>query len=327
MSRLRVLPFLALLLAAAPSSIAVAQPAAEDSARALTLGREALELYGKSDFTAAFDRFSAADRAAHSPVFVLYMARSRRGAGALLAARALFASIVAEPIPPGAPEPWQRAHDDAATELGALDARLPTLQISARGAPPEEITVLVDGAAVAPAALRAPLRLDPGAHTIVARAAGREITETLRLAEGDPLRRLDLLLPAPAVPNVVPATTSSSIVTAPPPGPRKGSLLPGFLALGAGVAGLSTGLITGLIAKGQADDIKANCIDGHCLTTDKDKADGAGTLATVSTATFILGGAAAAAGVVLILVRPGGSSAPEASLVPGPGGLTLRGSF
>ncbi|MEO7329793.1 MAG: hypothetical protein ABI193_14540, partial [Minicystis sp.] len=61
-------------------------------------------------------------------------------------------------------------------------------------------------------------------------------------------------------------------------------------------------------------------------TTDKDRADAAGTLATASTVSFLVGGAAAAAGVVLILIRPGGGGG-EAKLVPGPGTLLVRGSF
>jgi hypothetical protein len=329
MPRLRVLPLLALLLLASTAS---AQPAGDDSARALGLGREALDLFGKSDFRAAFEKFSAADRAAHSPVFVLYMARCRRGAGELLAARELYAGIAGEAVPAGAPEPWQRAHDDAQKELGALDARIPALQLTLRGASLDEAAVTIDGAVVAPAALRAPVRLDPGSHAVVARAPGRrELQQTVRLAEGDPLHRLDLVLEAlPALPAPAVATP---IIT-PPPGPatpapiaRKGSLFPGFLALGVGVAGLATGTITGIIARGRADDIKRNCIDGHCLSTDEDRAASANTLATVSTATFLVGGAAAAAGVVLILVRPGGGSASEARLVPGPGSLSLTGSF
>jgi hypothetical protein len=326
MSRLRLLPVLALLLA---TSVAAAQPSVEDNARALALGREALELYGKSDFSAAFEKFRAADRAAHSPVFVLYMARSLRSAGKLLAARELFAGLLAEPLPASAPEPWQRARDDAARELASLDARIPTLIIDLRGPTPESSALTLDEAPLAPTALRAPIRVDPGQHTLVARASGfQERREAVTVAEGDAPRRVDLLLvPSAMPPSASASATQKPLENKPIPPSRRGSLVPGIAALGVGVAGLSAGVITGVIAKGQADAIKKNCIDGHCLSTDRDKASAANALATGSTVSFLVGGAAAAAGVVLVILRPGGGAGPEAKLVPGPGSLLLTGSF
>ncbi|MEP7121805.1 MAG: hypothetical protein ABJE95_12875 [Byssovorax sp.] len=323
------------LVALAPAA-AVAQPAAPPDA--VTLGHEALDLYGRGDWEGAFQRFSRADSAAHSPVFALYMARCRGNQGALLAARDLFAALANESLPPSAPEAWQKARVDAATELTAIEARIPSVIIAVSGAPIEGAAVTVDDAAVAASALGKPIRLDPGAHTVAAKARGRApITESIRLAEGPEPRRITLVIPA-ETPPLVASTPPAVRVDRPPPiapiAPTRGSLVPGIVALGAGAAGLGLGLISGVIARGKADDVKGRCVGVHCLPGDADEGHAAQTLATVSTVGFVVGGAAAAAGITLILVRPGGSSPgstsstdARAALSPTAGGLVLTGRF
>ncbi|MFO0760559.1 MAG: PEGA domain-containing protein [Byssovorax sp.] len=267
-----------------------------------------------------------ADGAAHSPVFVLYMARCKRDAGDLVAARDLFEGVVREPVPDGAPEQWHKAHDDASKELSALDTRIPGVILSIRNAPPEGAAVTLDGKPLPVTALRAPIRLNPGEHAFAVSAPGRRnAAEKVKLTEGDELRKIELTL-APLAPSA-PATTPP--IAPPPPvaPPARGPLWPSFVAFGVGAAGIAAGAITGVIAKGRADEVKANCIDGHCLRSDADKASSATTLASASTATFIVGGAAAAAGVALVLLRPGGSSSASAALSPGPGALMIHGSF
>src|SRR5262249_55086162 len=61
-----------------------------NAASALRAGRTGLDLYEAGKWASAFDVFVAAERMAHSPVFLLYQARCRRNTGNLLEARALF---------------------------------------------------------------------------------------------------------------------------------------------------------------------------------------------------------------------------------------------
>lgn len=312
---------------------ATAQPAA--SPDAVTLGHEALDLYAKGDWSNAFDRFARADSAAHSPVFGLYMARCRRNEGKLLAAHEAFASVAAESLAPSAPEAWQKARVDAAAEVTAIEARIPSVIVALSGAPIDGATVTIDGAPVAASALGKPIRLDPGDHTFVARARDRaSIPTTIRLIEGPDPRRIDLLIPAEPPREI--ASKSPAIPADPQPpltslAPSKGSLVPGIVVLGVGAAGLGVGAITGVIARSNADEVKAGCnAQGHCLRSDESKAASAQTLATVSTVSFIVGGAAAAAGIALVIIRPGGSrsnSEARAAIAPTVGGLVLTGGF
>lgn len=302
---------------------------------AVTLGHETLDLYAKSEWSGAFERFARADSAAHSPVFGLYMARCRRNEGKLLAARDLFATVAGESLTPTAPEAWQKARADAATELTAIEARIPSVIVALSGAPIDAATVTIDDAPVAASALGKALRLDPGDHTFAARTRGRaSIPSTIRLVEGPEPRRIDLLIPAE--PQVKPTATPPAIAPdSPPPlayrAPHAGSLVPGMIALGFGVAGLGVGVISGVVAKSKATEVKAGCnAQGHCLRTDEAKAGTAQTLATVSTIGFIASGAAAAAGITLVIVRPGGSRSKgdaSAAVSPTVGGLVLTGGF
>jgi len=121
----------ALLVAASLALVAptFAQTAAEND-RALALGHEGLDLYNKGNWAEARVKFAEADRLAHSPVFVLYLARSARNAGDLVTARVAYDRLAAEVVPAGAPAPWTSAVESGKQELIELQKRL------AEAAPP-----------------------------------------------------------------------------------------------------------------------------------------------------------------------------------------------
>jgi hypothetical protein len=88
-----------------------------DTERAIGAGREAALLFEAGKWEEALRRFEEADAAAHSVVFVLYMARCQRELGDLAAALRLLESAAAEPLPADASEPMRRAQADATAEL------------------------------------------------------------------------------------------------------------------------------------------------------------------------------------------------------------------
>jgi hypothetical protein len=116
-------------------------------------------------------------------------------------------------------------------------------------------------------------------------------------------------------------------------GARRGSVVPGAVALGVGGVGLAVGLVSGLVASGRIGDIKSRCrtIDGseHCLVADIPERDSAQTLITVSTVGLVAGGAALLAGTALLIFRPGGGgpAAARLELDVGPSAIHLRGRF
>lgn len=181
-------------------------------------------------------------------------------------------------VAPDAPGAWQKARVDAAAELAAIEARIPSVIIALSGAPVDGATMTIDGAPVAASALGTPIRLEPGAHTFAAEARGRApITSTIQLDEGPTPRRIDLVIhaetppPAASTPpgvRVDPRVTPATLL------PPRGPLLPGIVALGVGAAGLVLGGITGARASSLAAEGKANCnAEGRCLRTDEVKED------------------------------------------------------
>ena len=297
------------------SLTARAQSPAEE--RAVQLGHEALALFEAGDCTSATTRFEEADRLVHSPVFVLYVARCRRKAGQLLAAREDYRRIVAEALPDAAPEPWRMAHADAAAELGALNGHIPALSIVVRAPRLNDVAVRIDGEVVAIAALGRPVPLDPGVHKVSAEAPGEPpINREIQLTE-DRVEAIELSFGVP-----VPAPT---YVAVPVPAKKEGSLVPGLVVLGAAGVALGVGGVAGAVAKLDESSILSHCNGNLCLLSDQGTANTAVTLAGVSTAGFIAGGVLAATGVVLVIVRPGRSSTPSVGLSPQ--SVTLRVAF
>ena len=118
---------------------ALLKPTLTDAERAVSIGRTAMSLFKEERWAAAYDKFSEAETVAHSPVFLLYMARCKRQLGELKAARALYVRVVEDKPPDGAPESWKNAQNEASKELVDL---FPRLRISVRGGPAE---VKLDG--------------------------------------------------------------------------------------------------------------------------------------------------------------------------------------
>lgn len=137
------------ILGAGPRRDARAQPA--DTERAIDAGRAAARLYEEGKWAEAYARFEEADRAAHSVVFVLYMARCQRALGDRAAAQALLERIATETLPADAPEPMRRAQADAASELAAL--REETKRAEEQPRPPAGSATAAPSVTAPPAAL------------------------------------------------------------------------------------------------------------------------------------------------------------------------------
>ena len=320
--RCLTLALVALVLASTP---AAAQSPAERQA-AVALGEEALKLFEQGQWAEAYARFAKADRMVHAPPLVLYMARSQRNMGKLVEARQLYQRLAEEELHELAPEQFVQAKTKAAKELAVLDQRIPKVDITVQGAPRPQIRVTVDEVPLPQEQLGAPVPMNPGKHTIEARADGFSTASVaIELPDEAGSQSVELTLTAtgegPPPPPQIDTTASDST-----PGPW----WPGAVTLGVGGVGLVVGAITGGMAMSKVDDIKSRCIDNHCPPEDEDEGSSADTLATVSTVGFVAGGVLAAAGVVLLVWRPGGASdAPDgsASLRVGPAGVQLSGVF
>ncbi len=94
------------------------------NADAIANGERGLEAFRVGDWAAAYTAFQDAETLAHSPVFLLYMARARERQGAWAEALDLYSRITREPPSEGAPESWRGAAEQAEQEAAALRARL-----------------------------------------------------------------------------------------------------------------------------------------------------------------------------------------------------------
>jgi hypothetical protein len=298
-------------IACCPADAFAQAPLTDPKEMAAQLGTDALALYQQGRFADAYDKFDQAERAAHSPVFLVWMARSKRALGGLVRAKELYARVTAE-APHAATDispSWQRAYTDAQSEVDVLSARLPHLLVRVSANGPGGTVAEVDGA---PVSLGQLIEIDPGEHVVRATAADRRAFERrVRLEEGQAPLVVEVAFPSSVIDRAEPRTTRPYVGL-------------GVVSLGVGVTGVAAGSVTGLYALSLASQVKDGCVRGTtCLAADQGKADNAHAYAVASTVSFIAGGAAAVLGVVLILVRR--DEAPAVVGV-GPAGaaLTLR---
>jgi hypothetical protein len=260
-------------------------------------GEEGLALYAKGRFDEAYARFATGERIQHSPVLVLWMGHSRRSAGRLVAARALYRRVAGEALDADASPKWHTARDEARRELAAIDVRIPRLRVTVVGARGGPAVARLDGKRVA---LGTAVPVDPGVHRVLATdGAGRRLEKQVDVPEGK--------------------EHAVELVFAAAPQAAPGSVIPGAVVTSLGLAGLVAGGITGALALSMASEVKDGCVGSRCRPEDEGKADDADTLARVSTAALVLGGAITATGVVLLVVRPGG----DATAMIGPSGVAM----
>lgn len=319
---------LALMLVPVPA-LAGAEPSPSDRETARVLADKGAELFDAGKYEDAIDYFKKADGLVHAPTFVLMIAQSNAKLGRLKEARNHYQKVLDWPLTKQAPPRFAEAQKTARAEVDDLNRRIPTVELkltAEASASTEGAQVEIDGEAVSD--ISAPIPLDPGEHTIsVQPKSGAPIKKTITLSESTG-EHLEFTITA----STKPGTDA-----------QKGSLLPAIIAFGVGAAGFGVGGVTGIMALSQIGDIKDQCTGNVCPKSLEGDANSAGTLADISTVGFIVGGVGAAAGIVLLVLRPGGGSAPENSsaklrspgffspeqvkLSVGPASLSLSGRF
>src|SRR5262249_20565175 len=151
----------------------------------------------KNDHEGALKRFEAADALMHVPTTGLEVARERIALGRLIEAREVLGNVLHHAPKAGEPAPFTEAREKAAKLDEDLSARIPSVKIVLRGVE-GSASVTVDGVDVPAASLIAPRKLNPGSHTVEARAGGRERHEQISIRERESKELvIDLSAPAP----------------------------------------------------------------------------------------------------------------------------------
>jgi tetratricopeptide (TPR) repeat protein len=91
---------------------------------AVTRGESGLQAFRSGAWERAYAEFHAAESLSHSPVFLLYMARSRARQGAGEEALDLYHRVASEPLSDDTPEAWKAAVASAFAERKALEQRM-----------------------------------------------------------------------------------------------------------------------------------------------------------------------------------------------------------
>jgi hypothetical protein len=309
---MRPLAWLAALLLLLVLSLQGTEARADDRPTARALGEAGLRLYEEGKYQDAFRRFEMAEALLHAPTLVLFMARCKHALGELVAARALYQSVVDEKLDQGAEAAFVKAQDEAKKALAELEQSIPSVQVELEG--PADASVAVDGTTIERDALSQPIPLDPGRHEIVATAPGVEPARaTVDLQAGGGVRRVSLVL-------------GSSEAGADEPAEGKGgSLVPAGVCFGIGGAALAVGIATGIVALQKFDELEARCVDNSCAPEDEPLKDEVDMYGIISTVGIVVGSALVVAGIVLAVVQPGGSASAELRL--GPGSLYWVGRF
>ncbi|AKT37386.1 hypothetical protein [Chondromyces crocatus] len=296
-------------------------------------------LYDAGKYEEALIAFRKADEQFRAPTVLLMMARAHLKLGHLREARTHYQRVLEEKLADYAPQAFFDAQTAADKELDALLPRIPTIQIKITGAAPGEAQVFIDGK---PAPHDVPVLHDPGNHAITAWAPGRTpTTQMVDLREGK-TTQLTLVLQPGTQPAAQPgAQPGAPIASAPqppaepspppaePPSTRR-FLVPTTVLFAASAVGIGAGAITGAMAADRVGQLKSTCPSGSCYDDASATYDAAQTLTTVSTVSFLLGGAAAAAGLGLLIwdmQRPSPTTQTGLQVTAGLGFASVKGTF
>lgn len=279
---------------------------AGNEAAAQALFDEAKKLVSQKRYAEACPKFAESNRLDRGAGTLIHLADCYEKNGQVASAWATFtdASSAAQAL---GRKDWE---DLARKRAATLEPKLSRIAVKVPS-PTPGLEVTRDGEKVAEASWGMSLPVDPGSHTLEARAPGHEsFKTTVTLAKPGETKEVVVpkLAELPAA-----AQQTSPVTTAPVATPigsdsrsGGGQRAAGFVLGGVGVVGLAVGAVTGLMAIGKNNDSKAACPnDGPCANRDAvDANDSAKSLSTVSTIGFIAGGALVAGGAVLYLTAP-----------------------
>ncbi len=311
-------------LCAAAAVVSSASPAVAQSAADRETARNRME-EGESrrergDLRGALRMFEEADAIMRVPTTGLEVARTQVQLNLLLEAKETLARVKAIPAKAGEPAAFAQARKAADQLITDLGPRIPTLSVVLKNADPATPPRLtIDGESVPLNVAESGRKVNPGTHLIVVSAGNIEKKDEAKLVEGQTKSVTIDLGGAPAAStgsgssgtSSSGSSSSSSGDTGEKHGDRpsggggtsKGLVYGGFAV---GVIGIGVGAVTGLMSFSKVSDLHEKCGGDMCPPQYKSDVDGAKDLGTISTISFIVGGAGVAAGVVGLLVPFGG---------------------
>jgi hypothetical protein len=307
MHALRSLALCCLIFAAAPA----ARAENRDAATAEALFRQGRRAMDAKNFPEACPRFAESQKLDPAAGTLMNLATCEEKVGKLA----------------GAWQHWKEAIDSlpakddripfARSRVDDLEKRLPRLRISLAKDSGTGVNVLRDEMELGAAGQGVLLPVDPGPHVVTVRMRGHlDEKVTVVLAESEE-KQIEVH-PGPAEL----ADTSHGSKSLP--------RTLGWVTGGIGVAGVATGVITGVMLANTKSSVLANCIDKMCANQQGvDAASSGRTLLVVNTAAWIVGAAGIGLGAYFLISsspdRPAAAVVPVAS--PNGASLSCVGRF
>jgi hypothetical protein len=252
-----------------------------------------------------------------APTIALLEGRALERMGKLVGAAARYEAAMRAEVEPDSPKAFRKAMKEALEELETLDPRIPRLKIVVAGAAPQrDVSVRLDQEPVAHASLANPMRVDPGEHVVSASAEGfTAVEQRVQLAERESKEIVLSLVPAPAgeSPAQAPPVTEPAEETPVAATPADSGPSPalGWTAIGIGIAGLTVGVVAGVLMLDAKSTLDEEC-RGSCPESAESDLSRFRTMRTVSAVGYVAGAVGVAAGAALLLIS-GSSSTDSAS--------------
>jgi hypothetical protein len=226
---LSLLLFSLLTLPLAWVQTARAQVSDAERAGARDLFKQGDELQRAGKFPDALDKFQRAEQVIHAPTNVLRIAECQAAMGHLVEAAESYRQVTHWTLPAGSPPAFQSAIDQAKGELAQVEPRVPKVLVQVTPAPPQgsQPELVIDGASVPFALVGEQMPLDPGEHTLQAKATGyASQTVNVSLKERETKTVALQLQPVQGGGAVVAPPPPAGGATPPPPPPYGSGAMP-----------------------------------------------------------------------------------------------------
>jgi hypothetical protein len=190
----------------------------EERQAARNLYFEGVRLQEEGKYADALDRFSRAQRIFSAPTHVLRMAECQRALGKLVESAESYRAIIRADLGRNAPPAFVQAQQQAAAELPAVEAIIPTLKVDVLPQNVQNPYLTINGQPVNAALIGVARPINPGTHTVAATAPGyAKAEQTVTIAEKDKKAITLELKPGGVVYGTPPVIPVYTVPANPPP--------------------------------------------------------------------------------------------------------------
>jgi hypothetical protein len=315
-----------------PSSAWAEDASAAETAAARSLAVDGLKLAQAGNCVDAVPKLERAEKLYHSAVVASRLGECDVSIGRLVEGTEILRKVLREPQPAEPTPALTKALERAQRVLDAAKPRIAGLTIKVASV--QDMSVKVDGNAVASALVDTEIPTDPGEHSVEVSAPGFLKSAThVSVSEGekksvtvtlsrDPNAAVAAAPAADAAGGKEQTVAASQASPSRPPAPERAtpaehapSHAAAYVALGFGAAGLATGGVLGLMTMQRHKDLQGKCPDNACPHDQQADVDSAKRLGNFSTIAFGVGGAGLVLGSVLYFTA-GSNTADHAQNAP-----------